>query len=106
MTDPAHSAPSPKPRPSSAWLVISTALIGALVGPFALGAVFLAMTSLDPSCRGGGNEGGCAMGVWAGMIAGVPIGFVVGLVVGGVRAVRRANHERLQAKAAGDETTR
>jgi len=60
-----------------------------VVGPVAPVVLFLVMTSLDPSCRGGGNEGGCAMGVWAGAIAGVPIGFVIGLVVGIVRALRR-----------------
>ena len=89
MTEPVDPATPVKSRPSAAGLVISTAFIGALVGPLALGGLFLVMTALDPSCRGGGNEGGCAMGVWAGAIVGVPIGFIVGLVVGGVRAARR-----------------
>ena len=89
MSDPAEPAAPAKARPNTAWLIFSSGLIGAVVGPVALVALFLVMTSLDPSCRGGGNEGGCAMGVWAGGIAGVPIGFVIGLVVGVVRALRR-----------------
>jgi len=89
MTEPVDPATPAKNRPSAAGLVIGTAFIGALVGPLALGGLLLVITALDPSCRGGGNEGGCAMGVWAGVIVGVPIGFIVGLVVGGVRAARR-----------------
>jgi len=86
------SPPSPpaKARPGTAWLVFSTAVIGALVVPVALVAVFSLMVATDSSCRGGGGNGGCSMGVFAGGIAGVPIGFVLGLVVGLVRALMRA----------------
>ncbi|HZF32846.1 MAG TPA: hypothetical protein VE914_03520 [Candidatus Angelobacter sp.] len=86
------SPPSPpaKARPGTAWLVFSTALIGALVAPVALVLLFGVMVAADPSCHGGGSNGGCSMGVFAGGIAGVPIGFVLGLVAGLVRALMRA----------------
>jgi hypothetical protein len=87
--EPASPAPPAKAQSGTAWLVFSTALIGALVAPVALVLLFGVIVATDPSCHGGGGNGGCYMGVFAGGIAGVPIGFVLGLVVGLMRAAMR-----------------
>ena len=90
MSDPVEPAPPAKARPSTAWLVFSSAFIGALVLPVVLLALFTVMISTDPTCRGGGSNGGCYIAVFAATICGVPLGFILGLVVGFVRSARRA----------------
>jgi hypothetical protein len=91
------SEPSPAPAPLSGWRIFGKALLGALLGffalPIAVFALVLVLNFFNAVCGTPGDSGGCEMGlataVVASAIPGAVIGFIVNLVRG-IMARRRA----------------